>query len=93
LFHRDFGAALWQFAKNAISFAHPRGRGSEVRFWHKADKPTAPAFVRYWGNSGQIWIMACDDLSAFDPTATLAVHCGNGFDADFSPYQSARLSR
>jgi hypothetical protein len=24
-------------------------------------------------------------LSAFDPTATLAVHRGNGFDAGFSP--------
>jgi hypothetical protein len=32
-------------------------------------------------------------LSAFDPTATLAVHCGIGFDAGFSPYRSARLSR
>jgi hypothetical protein len=32
-------------------------------------------------------------LSANDPTATLAVHCGNGFDAGFSPYQSTRLSR
>jgi hypothetical protein len=31
--------------------------------------------------------------SVFDPTATLAVHCGNGFDAGFSPYQSTRLSR
>jgi hypothetical protein len=28
-----------------------------------------------------------------DPSATLAVHRGNGFDADFSPYQSTRLSR
>jgi hypothetical protein len=28
-----------------------------------------------------------------DPSATLAVHCGNGFDARFEPYQSARLSR
>ena len=28
-----------------------------------------------------------------DPTATLAVHCGNGFDAGFSPYQSTRLNR
>jgi hypothetical protein len=27
------------------------------------------------------------------PTETLAVHCGNVFDADFSPYQSTRLSR
>jgi hypothetical protein len=44
-------------------------------------------------NSGQRWILGRDDLSAFDPSATLAVHCGNGFDAGFSPYQSARLSR
>jgi hypothetical protein len=28
-----------------------------------------------------------------DPTATLAVHCRNGFDAGFSLYQSTRLSR
>jgi hypothetical protein len=50
-------------------------------------------FVRYWSNSGQRWILAGDGLSAYDPTATLAVHCGNGFDAGFSPYQSASLSR
>jgi hypothetical protein len=31
--------------------------------------------------------------AGFDPSATLAVHCGNGFDARFEPYQSARLSR
>ena len=31
--------------------------------------------------------------SAFDPSATLAVHCGNGFDARFAPYQCTRLSR
>src|SRR5271157_454729 len=28
-----------------------------------------------------------------DPSATLAVHCGNGFGAGFSPYQSTRLRR
>jgi hypothetical protein len=28
-----------------------------------------------------------------DPSPTLAVHCGNGFDAQFDPYQVARLSR
>jgi hypothetical protein len=44
-------------------------------------------------NSGQQWIFGPDSLSAYDPTATLAVHCGNGFDAGFSPYQSTRLSR
>jgi hypothetical protein len=32
-------------------------------------------------------------LSPFDPTATLAVHRGNGFDAGFSPYQTTRLNR
>jgi hypothetical protein len=31
--------------------------------------------------------------AAGDPSETLAVHCGNGFDAGFSPYQSTRLSR
>jgi len=30
---------------------------------------------------------------ANDPSVTLAVHCGKGFDAGFSPYQSIRLSR
>ena len=28
-----------------------------------------------------------------DPSATLAVHCGNGFDTRFQPYQSTRLGR
>jgi hypothetical protein len=50
-------------------------------------------FCPLLGNSGQQWILARDGLSAYDPKQTLAVHCGNGFDADFSPYQSTRLSR
>jgi hypothetical protein len=53
----------------------------------------AATFCPLSDNSGQTWILVGDGLSANDPTATLAVHCGNGFDADFSPYQSARLSR
>src|ERR1700736_675345 len=28
---------------------------------------------------------------AFDPSPTLVVHCGNGFDGGFSPYQSTRF--
>jgi hypothetical protein len=36
---------------------------------------------------------ASADFDANDPSATLAVHCGNGFDARFDPYQSAGLSR
>src|SRR5450759_5232302 len=43
--------------------------------------------------SGQRWILAGDGLSANDPTATLAVHCGNRFDAGFNPYQNTRLNR
>ena len=43
--------------------------------------------------SGQRLILARDGLSANDPKRTSAVHCGNVFDADFSPYQSTRLSR
>jgi hypothetical protein len=43
--------------------------------------------------SGQKWILARVGLFANDPTATLGVHCGNGFDAGFSPYQITRLSR
>jgi putative tryptophan/tyrosine transport system substrate-binding protein len=32
-------------------------------------------------------------MRAFDPKRSLVVHCGNGFNAGFSPYQSTRLSR
>jgi hypothetical protein len=44
-------------------------------------------------NNGQTTILARDGYDVNDPTATLAVHCGNSFDADSSPYQSTRLSR
>jgi hypothetical protein len=47
--------------------------------------------VRCWVNSGKHVLIA--SFSGFDPQATLAVHCGNGFDGDFSLYQIARLSR
>jgi hypothetical protein len=45
------------------------------------------------GNSGQRATLGLNGSVANDPTATLAVRCGNGFDAGFSPYQSTRLSR
>src|SRR5450759_2789609 len=38
-----------------------------VRLRHIADIATAAAFVRYWSNSGQRWILACGGLSAYDP--------------------------
>jgi hypothetical protein len=43
--------------------------------------------------SGQRPILALNCSAAIDPTATLGVHCGNGFDAGFNPYQITRLSR
>jgi hypothetical protein len=58
-----------------------------------ADLPAASANWSLLDQSGQKWILARDGLSANDPTATLAVHCGNGFDADLSPYRSTRLNR
>ena len=45
---------------------------------------------RSWTNSRQT---AAGKLNKYAAFATLAVHCGNGFDAGFSPYQSTRLSR
>ena len=54
-------------------------------YWHKADIPTPPAFVRYWTQSGHWLEPALNGSIVNDPTATLAVHCGNGFDAGFRP--------
>jgi hypothetical protein len=51
------------------------------------------AFVRFWTKADIRLILAGGGLSAYDPTATLAAHCGNRFGAVFSPYQSTRLSR
>jgi hypothetical protein len=53
--------------------------------------PTVLSDVRSQGQSGKH--MLAWSFSGFDPTATLAVHCGNSFDADLGPYQSIRLSR
>jgi hypothetical protein len=38
-------------------------------------------------------VPVADFFNNIDPNATLAVRCGNGFDAGFSPYESAHLSR
>jgi hypothetical protein len=60
-------------------------KGDDVAFWHLADKRGTATICPLLDNSGQRWILARDGLSAFDPTATLAVHCGNRFDAGFDP--------
>jgi hypothetical protein len=34
--------------------------GYRPRYWHLTDNQTAPAFVRYWSNSGQVRASALD---------------------------------
>jgi len=46
-----------------------------VCFWHIADIPTAPEFVRFWSNSGQKAALGLDLSAAIDPKRTLSVHC------------------
>jgi hypothetical protein len=83
----------------------PRRRGDRVAatlFTHVA--APAQGVLLPWHSSHIAFLTPCPlsveaDMRAlgwnavYDPTETLAVHCGNGFDADFSPYQSTRLSR
>jgi len=66
-----------------------------VRF---ADPPELPPFCpRLYAESVLVWPTGHRTPGAitshFDPSATLAVHCGNGFDAGFDLYQSTHLSR
>jgi len=62
------------------------------RDWHFAAFAALQKFVAYWTNNGQRTTLGLNKYAANDPTATLAVHCGNGFDVGFSPYQNTRLS-
>src|ERR1019366_5691159 len=63
------------------------------QYRHKADIRGTATFWSLLENSGHSWILGRDGLSAYDPSATLAVQCSNGFDAGFSPYRRTRLSR
>jgi|ERR1039458_593350 hypothetical protein len=38
-----------------------------VGYWHLADIPTAPAFVRYWTNNGQRSARSWEMSAAIDP--------------------------
>src|SRR5450759_3490609 len=68
-------------------------RPARVCCWHLADNSVAPALGRYWSNNGHWPGLARNASVVNDPKRTLAVQCSNGFDADFSPFQSTRLSR
>jgi hypothetical protein len=57
-----------------------------VAYWHFAALAAPQNLGRYWTNNGQRAALALNGSAAIDPSATLAVHCGNGFDAGFSPF-------
>jgi hypothetical protein len=42
-------------SENRREAVFPFRAGANFRYWHKADNPTAPTFVRYWSNSGHAW--------------------------------------
>jgi hypothetical protein len=69
----------------------PFADNQEARFWRKAAVRGQADDVRSWGQSRLRGYER--PLPKLTPTATLVVHRGNGFDAGFRPYQSARLSR
>jgi hypothetical protein len=56
-------------------------------------KARAYAHGRFWGQSDINRQAKPAGSVENDPQETLDVHCGNGFDTGFSPYQSARLKR
>jgi hypothetical protein len=76
-----------------LGWRRPLARSRDVAYWHKADIRGIATFCPLLDKSGQWSAPVLNGLVANDPTATLAVHCGNGFDAGFSPYQSTLLSR
>jgi hypothetical protein len=67
---------------------------SDLVLWHERAVPASysvsPPFEvkRLYAGRSQMVSRREDD-----PSGTLAVQCGNGFNVGFSPYQSARLSR
>jgi hypothetical protein len=65
----------------------------QVCWWHFAAFAAPQKFVAYWTNNGQWAALGLIGSAANDPKRTLDVHCDNGFDAGFSPYQRTRLSR
>jgi hypothetical protein len=50
-----------------------------------AGRPYAAPNGRCWTNNGQTAVDGLIGSAANDPTATLAVHRGNGFDVGFHP--------
>jgi hypothetical protein len=55
------------FSATSAATAIDRDPKPIVRYWRLADIATAPAFVRYWNNSGQVRASACQ---TFPPELT-----------------------
>jgi hypothetical protein len=57
----------------------------DVVYWHFTSFMALQHFRSLTVQSGHWPELGLERSVATDPTATLAVHCGNGFDASFSP--------
>jgi hypothetical protein len=57
--------------KTALIFCHAQAsiETSEILgpYWHLTDNPTAPIFVAYWTNNGQVTTLGLDKYAANDP--------------------------
>jgi hypothetical protein len=87
------GRGSFYFGPPQLAASFISNQACNVGYWHLASIRARALNGRYWGHSGHWSARARDGSAAIDPSATLAVHCGNVFDAGFSPYQSTRLSR
>ena len=62
--------------------------------WHLVSFTAVHKKLDAIGGTADIdWPPAPIASEAYDPSATLVVHRGNAFTADFSPYESTRLRR
>jgi hypothetical protein len=67
-----------------LAAAFISNQARNVAYWHIAAFAAPQKFVAYWTNNGQRAALALNGSAANDPTAALAVHCGNSFDPGLS---------
>src|SRR5580700_4064498 len=91
---------MWKRSHGRTTKAPPDERGGNRYVRPTATAPHLDSTLRSYAKKrcstsavgGQSRLPCCGAVMwAFDPSATLVVHCGNAFTADFSPYQSTRL--
>jgi hypothetical protein len=89
IFWADFSMVQSGIVGTTAAGKVPAGIGAAMLF----AKALAGRRCPLLDQSGQRSILARSGLVANDPKRTSAAHCGNGFEAAFSHYQSTRLNR